>query len=310
MTRPTITVVVPVYNAERFLDESLRAVLGQTRPPDEVVVVDDGSTDGTGEVLRRFAGDVRVIRQENAGHAAAYNRGFAAARGDFVARSDADDVWLPAKLARQEELLRRHPEVDVAMTAAWVFGREERLFGDPPGDGVLDPVRFARALYTENSVCSSTVLVRRRLFERIGPFAPGLACEDYDFWLRAAAAGAVFAHDPEVLVRYRRHEANVTNDLLAMFRAAHLVHRRHAGLVDDPRLVRRVLALDLERIGRLLVDQERVPEARRTYRASLRRRPTPSTTAWALLLSLPARQRVAAVAAALRVKRRLAVPAP
>jgi glycosyltransferase involved in cell wall biosynthesis len=288
---PSISAVVAAYNAEAYVGETLTAILSQTHAPDEVIVVDDGSTDGTADELARFRGDVRIVTQENRSAAGAYNRGFAEARGDYIARCDADDVWEPDKLERQVQALRTHPEIDVAVGAAWVFGRTERLFAPSPGDGLLDPSAFARTMYDWNVVCSATAVIRRGVCEAVGPLVERLPCEDYDLWLRALKVGARFYNDPTVLVRYRQHDTNVTNNLLGMYRSTYLAHQWHADLVDDRRLVRSVLARDLSNIARLLVDADEPREARSAYLASLRHRPAVRGVAWALALSAPARYR-------------------
>src|SRR5439155_7367132 len=171
---------------------------------------------------------------------------------------------------RQVDVLRQHPEVDIACSGARRFGLVDRVHAMPPGDGVLDPRQFARIMYRGNQICASTALVRHRLFELVGPFRERLASEDYDYWLRALAAGAVFYYDPAVLVRYRQHEGQVTSDRLGIYRETYLVHRWHAGVVDNSRLVRSVHAEDLLGIGRQLVGDGHPGEASRAFRHSLR----------------------------------------
>jgi glycosyltransferase involved in cell wall biosynthesis len=288
---PSVSAVVAAYNAEAYVGETLTAILSQTHVPDEVIVVDDGSSDGTPDELARFRGEVRIVRQTNRGAAGAYNRAFAEARGEYIARCDADDVWEPDKLGRQVEALRTHPEIDVAVGGAWVFGRTERPFAPSPGDGLLDPRAFARTMYDWNVVCSATAVIRRSVCNAVGLLVERLPCEDYDLWLRALKLDARFYNDPAVLVRYRQHDSNVTNNLLGMYRSTYLAHRWHADLVDDPWLVRRVLARDLTNIARLLVDAGEARDARATYLASLRQRPALRGLAWALALSAPDRYR-------------------
>jgi glycosyltransferase involved in cell wall biosynthesis len=302
---PLISVVVPAYNAAEYIAESLTAVLSQTRSPDEVIVVDDGSTDATPRELERFGFEIRVVRQENRGHPGAYNRGFAEARGDYVARCDADDIWEPAKLERQIEALATHPEIDIAFGGARIFGLSEGHSTPPAAEGLLGHREFAQTLYRGNLVCASTTLIRRRLYREIGPFRERLPCEDYDYWLRALKAGAVFFYDAEVLARYRRHEHQITHDLLRMQRAAHLVHGWHADVVDDRQLVRTVLARDMTAIGRLLVDEDWLRQARTAFVASLRHRPTSRGLAWALVLSAPERYRRTLIDALISRKRAL-----
>jgi glycosyltransferase involved in cell wall biosynthesis len=283
----TISAVVTVYNGERYIEESLTAILSQTRPPEEVIVVDDGSSDGTPDELERFGGDIRVIRQPNGGHANALNRGFHEARGDYCAKCDADDIWAPEKLERQAEALLRHPEIDVAFGGAWFFGLVEGPRAPYPDAGLLDRGELLRRLYRANSVCASSTLIRRGLYERLGPFNENVGAEDYDYWMRALEANARFYHDPTLLVRFRQHESNVSSDKLAMHRAELLVHSWHADLVASPSLARKVMARDLRNIARMLSDQDRPDEARAAFVSSLRRSPSLQGLAWALVLSAP-----------------------
>jgi glycosyltransferase involved in cell wall biosynthesis len=282
---------VRVYNGERYIGDCLRAVLAQTRPADEVIVVDDGSTDDTPAELARFGAAIRVVRQPNRGVAAAFERCFAEARCEYVAICDVDDLWAPDKLQRQLAAVAAHPEVEVAVTAARYVGHREGPRAPYRGDGLLERRALVRDLYRANFICNSSTLVRRDLQRRLGGLERGALCEDYDYWLRALAAGAVFFYDPAMVVNYRAHAAQVSNDLLAMHRGEHEVHRRHASLPDDRQLVRRVLARDLSNIGRALGDLDRPREARAAFVASLRQRPTARVLAWVLVLSAPARCR-------------------
>lgn len=295
MRHPSIAVVIPAHNAERFIAETLTAVLSQTRPPDEVIVVDDGSTDSTLDELQRFRHETRVITQPNRGAGGAYTRGFSAASSDYVARCDADDLWEPTKLARQADSLAEHPGIDVAFAGAVNFGAVdfeawEGHWDPPPDQGLLDPRRFARHMYRTDCVCASTAIVRRRLFERLGGFVTHHPCEDYDYWLRALKAGASFFYDSAALVRYRRHSQSVTSDLLRMYRGTYQVHKWHVDLVDDLRLVRKVLADDRYRIARWLFENGQPRRARRAFVASLRHGPAARELGWTLALCAPERR--------------------
>jgi glycosyltransferase involved in cell wall biosynthesis len=291
MSRPTISVVIPAYNAERFIAEAVTAVLSQTRPPEEVIVVDDGSTDGTLGELSRFGSDIQVVTQRNAGAGGAYTRGFGMATGTYVARCDADDVWELDKLGRQQRVLEEWPGVDIAFGAAMNFGVFDGPWDPPPYQGVLDTATFARDMYRCDFVCASTAIVRRSLFEELGAFVGHHPCEDYEYWLRALKHGAVFYYDPVTLIRYRRHTTNVTNDLLRMYRGIYQVHGWHTDLVDDPRFVRGVLADDRFRIAQWLYDNGAPQRARRAFVAALRHRPAARELGWAIALSAPERYR-------------------
>jgi glycosyltransferase involved in cell wall biosynthesis len=125
---PTICVVVPAYNEGRWITETLESVLAQTLPADEIVIVDDGSTDDTVAQVERFGDAVRLVRQANAGCAAAFNTGFADTTADFVALCPADDIWEPHKHEWQHEVLVQHPDVDVAL---WRVMFEHNVIADP-----------------------------------------------------------------------------------------------------------------------------------------------------------------------------------
>lgn len=306
--RPSISVVVPAYNARPFIAETLEAILAQTLPPDEVIVVDDGSTDATLEELARFRADIKVVSQSNRGAGGAHTTGFSMAKGDYVARCDADDIWAPTKLERQSEALVTHPDVDIAFAGAQVFGRFEKSFLEfagavPPPTGVITDRRsFGRSLYRANMICSSSVVIRRELQRRLGPF-DRLPNEDYEYWLRAARANALFFYDPTALVFYRQYGAGVSSNIVAMYEAAHLVHTRYEDLAGGRVHVRRALAADRFESALALIDRGRIAEARRILLASLRHWPTAQRLAWTVLLMAPERQRLALVGSIRSAKR-------
>jgi len=288
MRTPTISALVRVHNGEDLVGESIAAILSQTRPPDEVVVVDDGSTDGTLDALRGFGKEIVVVSQPNGGHASAFNRGFEEVRCEYVANCDADDVWEPTKLERQCEALLVHPEIDIAFGGASFFGLTEGPRAPYSGDGLLTSRALRRDLYQANFICTSTTLVRRELHNRVGPFQQAAApAEDFDYWLRALEADAIFYHDPTVLARYRTHFAQVSDNQLRMHEREYRVHGWHDALIDDRALVQAVLANDCSNIGRALADLDRPGEARAAFVASLRHRFTLRVLAWVAVLSAP-----------------------
>ncbi len=296
-SEPRITAVLAAYNAEDWIGETIAAILAQTRAPDEVIVVDDGSTDATSQVLAGFGERIRVVAQVNGGCPVAFNRAFAEASGDYVAMCGADDVWEPIKLERQVQALARHPQIDIAFGGARIFGSEEGFFDPPPEAGVLDSQLFFQTLYRGNIVCASSVLIRRKLYLNLGPFVEHcegephwrFACDDYDYWLRALAADATFYYDSRILVGYRRHAGNATNNALFMYRSQHQMHGWYADRVEDRRVVRSVLARDLFSIARGHVDAGDRTAARATFVESLRLSVMPRAVAFVLILSIPER---------------------
>jgi glycosyltransferase involved in cell wall biosynthesis len=283
---PTITVVVPAYNEERYIAEALDAIFAQTLAPLEVIVVDDGSTDGTVETVARYEGRVRLLQQENRGCPGAFDTGFREAAGDFVALCPADDVWEPRKLEWQRDALAKDPRVDVAFGGAERFGLASGAHVRPARDGVLDPVWFGQAMYPQNLIADPSAIVRRSLYLDLGGYEP-LVGEDYEFWMRALAADAIFYFDPRLVVRLREHGGNLSYRALDIWETNHLIHERYADLAGDPELVRRTLAHDLLMIGYCRAALGRSGDARRSFRASLEKRLSPLSLAAAMAMSVP-----------------------
>ncbi len=204
MNAGRISVVMPVFNGERFLGEAIESILAQDDSPLEILVVDDGSTDGSAAVAQSFGGPVRVIRQANAGHVVARNRGILAARGEYVATLDADDLFSPDKFALQVGRLDRHPEIDI------VVGQLSYL---RPADGEGGEVAFVEHLDNHLSLSFGTCLFRREVFDRVGlgdetmPFA-----DDWDWFMRAREARIPLLVHRHVVLHYRLHDANMTRD--------------------------------------------------------------------------------------------------
>ena len=286
--KPSISVVVAAYQAERFIAEALESILGQTRPPDELIVVDDGSTDGTAAELERFADRIRIVRQPNGGCPAAFNTAFREARGDFVALCGADDIWEPHKLEWQAEAIAAHPELDVLCGHAVLVGRMEGDYSRPPGVGVLDNGALKDALYRQCCICAPSVVIRRSLFERLGPFIEDFGADDYEYWFRCLRDGAHFYYDPRPLLSWRQHENNLTGRTTWMDECADQVRRMYEADVSD-----RAIADDLFRTGRRLVEEGRPREARQAFRGSLRHgrgSASPANAralAWVAILGLP-----------------------
>jgi glycosyltransferase involved in cell wall biosynthesis len=214
------TVIIPAYNVARYLADAIESALGQTHPPLEVIVIDDGSTDETPQVLARYAGRIIGIRQRNAGLAAARNRGLAAARGEFIAFLDADDAWYPNALAVTTEALQRQEGADIVI-GAWdsmdCGGRVLQRRAVPPHVQRHLQMDARRTLALGNRFPVGGLLIRRRCFACCGLFDQRLqALEDWELWLRFAAHQHRLIFVPEVVLRYRRHAASMSLDLPRM----------------------------------------------------------------------------------------------
>lgn len=206
----TVTCIVPVFNGERFLAEALRSVLEQEGPGvEELVVVDDGSTDGTLDVLADFGDAVRVVSTPHAGVAAARNRGLAEARGDLIAFQDADDVWMPGKLAAQRAAFDADPALDLCL------GHVEN-FWMPEVGAEEDAYRGSRFAGTVPGFLLQAMLARRTAFDRVGLFDPALrVASDNDWFLRARDGGMAVRVLDQVVVHRRLHAHNLTRTDLA-----------------------------------------------------------------------------------------------
>jgi glycosyltransferase involved in cell wall biosynthesis len=195
---PEVSLVMTAWNAERHIAEALQSALDQTRPPDEIIVVDDGSTDETGEVAAGFAG-VTVVRQDNQGVGAGRNTGIAAAHGALLAFLDADDLWLPHKLERQRDVLEAEPTVGA------VFCLVDEFLDLPEGA----PATAVRAPHLGVAApLSSCALLPRPVVESLGPLPTTLVGEWVGWWSQARAQGVTEHIVPEVLVRRRIHGSN------------------------------------------------------------------------------------------------------
>jgi len=213
-----VSAVVPVHNGSAYVAEAVQSVLGQTRPPVECLVIDDGSTDETAEVVRQFGNAVAYVRQDRIGVSGARNRGVALARGALVAFLDHDDVWLPTKLEHQLEAFAARGAT-IALCAMDVIderGTVRRTLRLRPRDDLITGMLTFDG--TETVSCSSTGLMRREELLNIGGFDPALSVSaDWDLLFRMALAGPV-AYVDEPLVRYRVHGANMSSDIAAMER--------------------------------------------------------------------------------------------
>ena len=204
MKSALISCIVPVFNGQRYLGEALESILKQSYRPIEVIVADDGSTDGTATVIGRYGEQIRYLKQPNAGTAAARNLGLTAAHGEFVAFLDADDLWHPDKLERQMARFQARHELDYCFAHVqnfWVpeLIEEEKRFRDH---------RISKAL-PGYSTC--TLLARRSLFATVGQFNTAVKhADDTDWFLRASEHGAVMEMLADVLLYRRLHQANMS----------------------------------------------------------------------------------------------------
>src|SRR2546422_3447261 len=218
-TPPSVSVVIPVYNGERYLADAIQSVLDQTYQNFEVIVVDDGSTDGSAEVAQRFGEAIRYVHQANGGACKARNTGIAVARGVYLAFLDHDDLWLPDKLAAQVAYLDSHPEVGAVYCQCQVMGvmgnaeLRSDFMRDVPKHFYYysEPVKNDVVGVMRGPVLQvSTTMFRREVLQSIGGFDEafiGAGYEDCDLTLRMIEVAQI-VHLPEILAVYRVHSTH------------------------------------------------------------------------------------------------------
>jgi len=210
MDKPKISIVVAAYNYGMYLRQSLDSIVFQTFSDWETIVIDDGSTDNTAEIVKPFLSDrrFRYNRTAHVGQPAAKNQGITAAKGEFVAFLDADDYWAPSKLEKQLKLIQNDPRIGVVYS--------DRQTIDAVGNEIPNPeIALHRGMvvtqmFLNNFVCFSSSLVRRTVFDDVGKFDESIPLAiDYDLWLRAASMYQ-FDYVDERLVMYRTGHANLS----------------------------------------------------------------------------------------------------
>lgn len=236
---PTVTVLMAVHNAEPFLREAVDSILGQTFGNFELLVVDDGSTDGTRKILAGYP-DVRlrvIGLPENRGLVEALNAGIREARGALIARMDGDDVAEPARLEEQVAFMKSYPQVVLLGTSLMYVDAGGRVFGDVRMR--TDNRTLQELLPTANQFCHPSVVMRADVVRSIGGYRElaGRAAQDYDLWLRLAERGEI-ANLSDLLLRYRVHENQISVSKLANQRRAANTYRalalqRRSGAEED-----------------------------------------------------------------------------
>lgn len=267
MRVPLVSVVMPVHNGGKFVEEAVESILTQTLPDFEFIIINDGSTDDTSVLLNRYAradSRVRIYNQAKLGLIASLNKGCSVAVGKYIARMDADDVAFPDRFERQVGFLERHPEIAVLGAAAEVIDANGKRIGEirhPTDDREID-----KALLNSCCFAHPTIMMRKEVFRAVGGYVKTFVdAEDYDLWLRIAERYKL-ANLPEPVLRYRFHTnqvsvVNIKQQVLSILGAQVAAKfRRSSGhdftwpsgrvTIDDLRK----LGVDNQTIGKRLVE--------------------------------------------------------
>jgi len=215
---PLVSVVIPVFNQERFIGEAIESVLSQTYPRIELIVVDDGSTDSTRDVIERYRDRLVYLHQANAGASVALNVGIRHAHGELVGWLSSDDVYFPGKVALQVEQFAREPEIGLSYTDFEVIDGRGSVLRTVHSPYFVDRREFTRRMILGNFVNGSSVLVKRAVLEAVGPFDPELRYHaDGNMWLRILKRDR-FGHVPQTLLKYRTHPGAASRNTREMHR--------------------------------------------------------------------------------------------
>ena len=214
---PTISVLLPIFNGEKFLDECLASLLEQSFEDFEIVAVDDGSSDGSAEILKVWRSRdsrIRILTRPHSGLVEALNAGLSACRGELIARMDADDKVHPRRLELQAQAFEDSPDLDVVASLVTHFPDETLREGLRIYEGWLNSLvthdQILRERFIESPIPHPAAMVRRSVLEEARGYREVGFPEDYDLWLRLAAAGKRFGKVPEELYFWRHHEARLT----------------------------------------------------------------------------------------------------
>ncbi len=212
----TVSVVIPVRNGEKYLSQAIESVLAQTHRDLELLIIDNGSTDRSLRIMENYArrdGRIRILCRSDRGVAAAANCGLREARGEWVARLDCDDVFLPEKLEKQIAFIRKNPDARIAGTLGYFISETGRVIGLVSGDGPFTKAEFEKMAARCDPVffIHSSTLVHRMAALDIGGYRERFAqAEDVDLWLRMAEKGCLLLKVPEPLTLYRIHRQSLT----------------------------------------------------------------------------------------------------
>jgi glycosyltransferase involved in cell wall biosynthesis len=240
MQLPSVSVIIPCFNQAEFLAEAIDSALAQNYAPMEIIVVNDRSTDATAEVAGRYGDQIRYFATAHRGLAAARNRAIGNSTGEFIALLDADDRWLPGKLAYQVERLLASPDVAMVFSAYQCVAADGKRWAINVEDAFRPTAHDQLHLNHANVLTS---VFRRAIFDRVGGFDESLQrCEDWDLWIRIAAVAPIMGTS-KIVAEYRQHPGTLSgsNRLMLEARMDVLAKNRslHTGCADCERSYRR-----------------------------------------------------------------------
>lgn len=257
-TMTTVSIIIPAYNSARFLPEAIESVLAQTYKDYEIIVVDDGSTDNTKEVLKPYLDKIKYVYQENRGAASARNTGIKHSQGEYIAFLDADDVWLPEKLHIQADYLDNNQEIAMVYSQSLWMSEDGRLLTGKKSRHRIPSGDVFNILFFKNFIFTPTVMVRKRILGTVGLFNESfVSTEDRDLWLRIAREFKVFGISKYLCKTRQTPGSLIRSNKESVYKYRRLVIEQHyklsqvSGHPIAPALYKRVIASILFRAGKL-----------------------------------------------------------
>lgn len=212
MNDPLVTVLMSVYNGEKYLSEAIESILNQTYKNFEFLIIDDGSTDSSKKIVKSYNDSrIKLIEnEENIGLTRSLNKGIELSKGKYIARMDADDISFPERLEKQVDFMENHEDVAVCGSCAGIINEKDIEYSS-----FINPETSAEikvALFFFNPIAHPTVMIRKDVLNEIGSYDPYFEkTQDYDLWYRIYLAGHDFYNFQEKLLIYRNHKTNITN---------------------------------------------------------------------------------------------------
>ncbi len=289
---PKVSVIIATYNREKFVCESLESVLNQTYRDYEVIVINDGSTDNTEELLGRYANRIKYKRIDHAGISVSRNTGLRMASGDLIAFNDDDDVWLPGCLELRAKCMEDHPDLDMLFADVVLFNEQGTLFDSwmaersvfrkIPKTQVNEHLLILGGnifdfLVQERFITMPTLMVRRRCLDKVGHFDESLiAQDDYDLYLRLARDGTVGYLDKQ-LAKCRMHGKNISGNPERRLKSRIALWEKFTDYYPDlPRTSLRLIIRELSRthheLGYYYFERGELANCRRQFKAGLKHR--------------------------------------
>lgn len=237
---PLVSVIIPAYNHEMYIEEALQSVINQTYKNIQFIVIDDGSTDRTAEIIEKFIKNnpdknIQFIRKQNEGICKTLNKGLALATGDYIACLASDDKWIENKLDEQVTFMVNNRNIGLVCSDAYFtkFNQDTNLKWSDYKAGMdqyfkkgIQNCNMHEVLLARPLICAVTVMLRRSIFNEVDYFDEQLPGEDTDMWLRVARKYPIgYINQP--LVYYRMHGANISNNSLFLIRGLFMILRKH-----------------------------------------------------------------------------------